>query len=247
MHIHILSDLHQEFAPYRPAVDGADLVILAGDTHTGLNGIRWARGAFPSTPIIYIAGNHEYYGKNFHSHLAQMRKLAAEHDIHFLENDRWDFGGLTFLGCTLWTDMNLKGNRKDAEAAAAVGLNDYRKIRIEPHYRKLHPRNTGLWHAASRLWLEEQLGGVDLPATIIITHHAPSPRSLDPRDYEDQLSPAYASDLEELIRQYPVRLWVHGHIHRGVDYQIGSTRVLSNPRGYPRSDTGFNPAMVLTI
>lgn len=60
MRLHVLSDLHQEFAPYRSSADGADVIILAGDTHTGLNGIRWAQKEFDGRQVVYIAGNHKY-------------------------------------------------------------------------------------------------------------------------------------------------------------------------------------------
>jgi len=60
MRLHVLSDLHQEFAPYRSSADGADVIILAGDTHMGLNGIRWAQKEFDGRQVVYIAGNHKY-------------------------------------------------------------------------------------------------------------------------------------------------------------------------------------------
>jgi predicted phosphodiesterase len=77
MRLHVLSDLHQEFAPYRSSAHGADVIILAGDTHTGLNGIRWAQKEFDGRQVVYIAGNHEYYGKNLRGHLQHMRETAA--------------------------------------------------------------------------------------------------------------------------------------------------------------------------
>jgi hypothetical protein len=48
---------------------------------------------------------------------------------------------------------------------------------------------------------------------------------------QDPLTPAYASDLEPLFGK--ADLWCHGHIHASVDYTVGGTRVVSNPRGYP--------------
>jgi predicted phosphodiesterase len=84
MRLHVLSDLHQEFAPYRSSADGADVIIMAGDTHTGLNGIRWAQKEFDGRQVVYIAGNHEYYGKNLRGHLQHMRETAAGTNVHFL-------------------------------------------------------------------------------------------------------------------------------------------------------------------
>lgn len=64
MKIHVLSDLHIEFAPFVPdpaAVEAADVIVLAGDISTGTQAIPWARKTFAAKPVIYIAGNHEFY------------------------------------------------------------------------------------------------------------------------------------------------------------------------------------------
>jgi len=68
----VLSDLHLEFCGFdlmhngRPIDDGADVVILAGDIAAGNDGIGWARRAFPSKEIVYVVGNHEFYGAVCH-------------------------------------------------------------------------------------------------------------------------------------------------------------------------------------
>ena len=62
MKIHILSDLHTEFAEFSPPDTDADVVVLAGDIGVGLGGIEWAASKFPKVPVIYVPGNHEYYG-----------------------------------------------------------------------------------------------------------------------------------------------------------------------------------------
>jgi hypothetical protein len=44
---------------------------------------------------------------------------------------------------------------------------------------------------------------------------------------------AYSSSLDDFIMDHPqIKTWVHGHMHDAVDYMIGTTRLLSNPRGY---------------
>ena len=47
--LYILSDLHLEaegFIPDAQALERCDAVILAGDIHPGLDGIRWAAKTF---------------------------------------------------------------------------------------------------------------------------------------------------------------------------------------------------------
>ena len=68
----------------------------------------------------------------------------------------------------------------------------------------------------------------------MITHHAPSFKSIHP-NYVDQtlINGAYSSNLEQFITNRPdINLWFHGHIHHPQDYIIGETRILANPRGY---------------
>jgi len=107
MKLHMLSDLHTEFAGFSPPDTGADVVILAGDIGVGLGGIEWAARRFPKVPVIYVPGNHEFYGHDIG--LTDQLKAAAPADIHILNNDTLELEGIRFLGCTLWTDFNLHG------------------------------------------------------------------------------------------------------------------------------------------
>ena len=61
MKIQIYSDLHLEFARFDPAPSDADVVILAGDIDIKSRGVSWANDTF-QCPVIYVCGNHEYYG-----------------------------------------------------------------------------------------------------------------------------------------------------------------------------------------
>jgi hypothetical protein len=38
--------------------------------------------------------------------------------------------------------------------------------------------------------------------------------------------------LEAVMMEFGRALWVHGHRQHAVDYEVGRTRVVSNPRGY---------------
>ena len=76
MSLHIFSDLHLEFAPLEPPDIGADVVILAGDIHVQTLGVGWAVETF-RRPVIYVPGNHEYYGGHFKNTLTKMKERAA--------------------------------------------------------------------------------------------------------------------------------------------------------------------------
>jgi hypothetical protein len=155
-----------------------------------------------------------------------------------------------FLGCTLWTDFALHGDAQRAQHAAQQHMNDYRKIRSSPRYRRLHPQDTLGWHQRSRTWLEHNLAAAAAQGqpAVVLTHHAPSRQSLRPGFEADILSAAYASDLERLMLDYAPAFWLHGHTHWCGSYRVGATQVVSNARGYvDEPAAGFEPDLVLTI
>ncbi|HEY0015401.1 MAG TPA: metallophosphoesterase [Longimicrobium sp.] len=247
MKIHVLSDLHCEFAPFHPPATDADVVVLAGDTCTGTRGIQMAREWFPDRPVMYVAGNHEYYGESTPRLNRKLAEAARGSGIRYLEKGEAVVGGVRFLGCTLWTDFELFGERQNSMHAAQAAMNDFRLIRVDPAYYRFRPADARATHAASLSWLVERLDTPFDGPTVIVTHHAPSLRSVDPHFQDHPVTPAYASDLEWLLDGRAV-LWIHGHTHVCVDYEMGGTRVLSNQRGYPEEPAaGFDPARVVEV
>jgi len=100
-----------------------------------------------------------------------------------------------------------------------------------------------------RDWLAAALDEPFAGETVVVTHHAPSSRSVHPRFARDLLSPAFASRLEPLMGGNRAALWVHGHTHDAFDYEIDGTRIICNPRGYLPHDPspGFRPDLVVEI
>ena len=247
----MLSDLHLEFAPFEPPAVAADVVVLAGDLAPGVRGLEWAAARWPDRPLVVVPGNHEFYG---HAHPGAIRKLvdraaalAGVPHVHVLSDAAAVIDGVRFVGATLWTDFRVLGDPAAGMAAAWLHMTDFRRIRVEPRYRLARPADTVLWHAQSVRWLRRELWAPHDGPTVVVTHHAPSARSLNPR-HVDPAAAAYASDLEALVAASGARLWVHGHTHHCVDYRIGGTRVLSNQRGYPdEAADGFDPALVVDL
>lgn len=172
MKLLVLSDLHVEFAPFVPdaeASQAADVIVLAGDIHKGVQGMDWARKTFPNKKIIYVAGNHEFYGQHWDKLLDRLRTQARVHGVHFLENETVTIEGIRFLGATLWTDFELFGpeNRPRTMVAAKHGMNDFQAIQAEPlvnegkryGYKriKLTPFHTLQRHQESLAWLRQEL------------------------------------------------------------------------------------------
>jgi predicted phosphodiesterase len=247
MKLHVVSDLHLGFRDFDLPETDADVLVLAGDVDVGLRGIErakaWARGR----PVLYVAGNHEFYGESVPRHVQKMRDAAAGSDVRFLEEEAVVLGGVRFLGCTLWTGFDLFGTRNVAAAEAQAGMNDYRQIRVDPEYRRLRPTDTMAWHARSLRWLVERLEERFDGPTVVITHAAPSLDSVAPIYRRETLTAAFASDLRALL-DGRAALWIHGHTHFCCDYTVGGTRVIANQRGYPHEDTGgFDPAFTVEV
>ncbi len=256
MKLRVLSDLHLEFSNWRPPQADEDVVVLAGDIAEGRAGIAWARKYFRDRPIIYIPGNHEYYGRDIDELREGLRESGRTHDIHVLDADEVIIDGVRFLGATLWTDFEIGGcEPKTVEAAMRCcqdGMTDFKVIRRWGG--ALRPEDTREIHQAQRDWLRRALSGCTPLCegfggpTVVVTHHAPSPRSVAPRFGADALNAAFASNLTDLMTP-EVQLWIHGHMHNSSDYIERSTRVVCNPRGYmPYGlNPGFDPMLIIEV
>ena len=139
MRLHILSDLHLEFESFTPPEVAADAVILAGDVSTGRNGLKWALKSFPERPVIYVLGNHEFYGQKVQKLIKEFQEMAQDTNVHLLENQSCTIGDVLFLGATLWTDFALNGDPVMSEVVAQTSTNDYRRIRTLLRYSRLKP------------------------------------------------------------------------------------------------------------
>src|SRR3954470_22041676 len=132
MKLHVVSDLHAGFGAFDPPETDADVLVLAGDVDVGVRGIELAKAWARGRPVLYVAGNHEFYGEAVPRHVGKMADAAKGSSVELLENREVEIGGVRFLGCTLWTDFELFGDRARCMAAAQSAMNDFRRIRVEP-------------------------------------------------------------------------------------------------------------------
>ena len=181
------------------------------------------------------------------------------------------------LGATLWTDLAIDGPkaRERALRFGSRVMNDYRYIRTRTdeedwhadgrvgidasaddpsvgtpgsdESRRITAADTLQWHEAGRAWLTERLGEPHHGPTLVVTHHAPHPASLDRAFDGDGTHPFFASDLSALIEERGPDVWVHGHVHQRRDYRVGGTKIVCNPRGYPGERTGFIDPFIIEV
>ena len=248
MKIQVISDLHIEFGEYSIDSSQADIIVIAGDVHIGKNGVTWIKKEIPNKPVIYILGNHEYYSNTYPNLLYEIKEITKNSNIKILENEVFSIKRINFLGCTLWTDFNLFGNKILSQLECQFGLNDFTKIRMSPNFFKILPTDIEQIHKKSVFWLNQTLKKLKNNRIVVITHHAPSIHSVPDRFKNKLISSGFASNLENIISIYQPQYWIHGHTHDSFDYEISGCRVICNPKGYPNEgNKSFNRNFIIEI
>lgn len=255
MKLFVISDLHLEHGTvWKPRKKDltADVIILAGDIHEGAQAFNWIDKTFPGKPVIYIAGNHEFYNNQHPGLRIQLNWEAHKHpNIHYLDDSSVEIGGVLFIGATLWTDYKLFHTQPYSMYACNNKMADHDVIYMD---RKRFLAQDALeLHEASVKHIEEELFRVrntDSPEkqkTVVITHHCPSSMSVPEMYKMDEITPGFSSDLSPLIFKYEPTLWIHGHTHTQFDYELGATRVVCNPHGYPRYVTKAKHGVMIKV
>ncbi len=242
MKIWTFSDLHLAFSDldYEVEPPDADVCVVAGDILSPpLSSLRWLQERIGGKmPVVFVAGNHEYYGEVYLQALAQVKAERSRFpNVRFLENEETRIDGVRFLGATFWTDFDLHGTPDQSMRVAGAFMNDYRSIMHNLHPpTRLNPSHTRAFHQKSRKWLEGSLSQPFDGKTVVVTHTCPHPMSTHPQYTGNNLNPAFTSDLNEVIERFQPAAWIHGHTHASFDYVVPATatRVVCNPRGYVR-------------
>lgn len=266
MRIRLISDVHFEidenFYLYND-VEPCDVLIIAGDFTVANYFKRSLKSPYYATAekskafiarasteykhIFYIPGNHEHYqGYYDETDSILEAELAGFDNVHYLQNKYFDYDGVRFVGGTLWT--SCYHHNPVAMNTLRFAINDYRLVKLKNKgYIKLKPENTIEDHFKTISFFEGAIKDQD--KVVVISHHAPSFRSVHPRYYDDYyLNSGYYTDLESFILYNPqIKLWTHGHMHNNSDYMIGDTRVCCNPRGYRNENKSFQYNGVIEI
>lgn len=255
MKIQLLSDLHNEFLRRGKKVPGhqwsgvipqtdADIIILVGDIDTGTKGAEWAISESErlGKNIIYVLGNHEFYGHEYASLREKIAGLCEGTGVHCLDPGVTIQDGVRFIGTTLWTNYkaDISVPRDLVMYYVDVTLADHRRIkyRIGNSYRRFKPKDALAIHLNELNWLEKQLEVNHQGKTVVVTHHGPHPICQHPAFPVSEMSGAFHSDLGALIEKNDIDVWVYGHTHANLDRIIFDTRIISNQAGYPGENVG---------
>lgn len=252
MKLNILSDLHLGQGALAVPDTDADVVILAGDIARPPEALAWA--ASLRKPVLYVPGNHEFYGSTIDGTLATLARLCAGTNVRLLDDEAVELSGVRFVGSTLWTDFMLFGAdlRERAMQEGQRFLRDFSRIRSTDDARSpFTPADSAARFAMHSAFLADTLATPFAGSTVVVTHHAPSPRSIHPRFRDSLLNACFISNLEHLLDGERACLWVHGHTHDSFDYAVNGTRVVCNPRGYAKdgiNENGrFDPDLVIDV
>lgn len=224
MRIQYVSDVHTEwhrdkgrqFCAELPEI--GDVLVIAGDfgVYNTLK-IRLMELLKRGFEIVYVTGNHEYYASNRGQINRIMFTLMHKFPkFHWLNNSMVEINGQRFLGGTMWWEDSVY---------ASVQQRDWGDMRSIPTLKKWRQSTN---HAFIR-FIDENLK----PGDVVVTHHAPSYMSVSPQYVGDSLNCFYVCSMEKYIIQREPAVWIHGHMHSPVNYELGGTRIVSNPHGYP--------------
>ena len=253
MRLNVLSDLHLSVGGLERPRNEADVVVLAGDIARPRESAAWALSF--DKPVLYVLGNHEFYGGSIEGTPAELKRLCAGTHVHVLDDDEVFIDGVRFLGSTLWTDFLLfgEGDAKGAAMASACHLmRDFSRIRMNDEQNALFtPTESAALFERHADWLRRHLDTAHAGPTVVITHHAPSRQSIHPRYADSLLNACFVSDAEHLLGAERAQVWIHGHTHDSFAYVVRGTRVVCNPRGYAKDGVNenpcFNPDLIVEV
>ena len=261
MKIAVCSDLHLEFGDINlKNADNADVLVLSGDIcvakelpysdsrkgETFRNFFDRCAKEFPQ--VVYVMGNHEHYHGDFQTSTTIIQEAVKGFDnFHFLDKESVDIDGVTFIGGTLWTDMNkedpltmggIRGMMNDfniienSKTLSYFRTQDGFEMNTRP--AKFMPIDAVEDHKLMVELIKNTIAANPTGKYVVVGHHSPSKLSTKPQYEKDVImNGGYSSDLSELILDHPqIKLWTHGHTHHKFDYVIGETRIVCNPRGY---------------
>jgi predicted phosphodiesterase len=243
----VVSDIDFGVSPSEPLdtddlAGRADLLVAAGDIYYGSLGLVWCSKA--PLPCVYVLGNYEFDGLSYLGTRGQIAMLAPHYPtVHVLDDSavELDLRGIRvrFIGGTLWTDYLLFGKRRREASmlAARRRLNYHRRILFGDGFWM--PQHAAAAHERTKAVIAAELAKPFDGLTVVVTHHAPTPRAI-PKELEGhELNPALASNLEDLVVQADV--WIFGHTHHCADFTIGRCRVISHQRGQGENSRDFKP------
>lgn len=240
MRLHLMSDIHLNHYSDKGAKflkdlepEGADVAVVAGDIADPRVPEQY-RNLFERLAELYkhtivVLGNHDYYKSDWSTtHHVVTAAISGLPNTHLLDRSETIIDGQRFLGHAMWfrdTPEAQRGKNYFSDFLYIKGLENW-----------VFEEN-----AEFEGWIIPTLNVND----IVVTHHMPSQKSVAPQWKRSPSNCYFVCEMDGLIARAQPKLWLHGHTHDPFDYVIGNTRVVCEPRGYPRERTGpYKPKLI---
>lgn len=234
----VASDLHLEFwqgketehwkkFPYHQ-IDKPTVCICAGD----LTNFRlperiytehFARFCERFDKVIYVPGNHEYYGCNVNEvrpKIVALENYLAPTLTVLRSGEPYLFDGQRFIGDTMWFV-----DKPDVHIYRTYISDSYQIKGLFP------------WCFTESSLFMNYLRSEVREDDIVVTHHIPNDFDTQPRWRESNTQSYFLNDdcARYWINPNTIKpkAWVYGHTHDKHDYNIGRTHFICNPIGYP--------------
>ena len=251
MKIRLLSDIHTEFGlPYQTHAMseycGEDVLVLAGDISSGVDNVLeviefFKAQGFPK--IVYVPGNHEYYGTEFDEFNTTMTAACRDlTGVYFLNPGVVSIDDVLFIGATLWTNF---ADNPLSQGYARRGISDFSVIKnfntnrcVELYYEHYE-------------FIKHEYENRGNKKVVVVTHFLPARECISERWRGPSLINDYfANNLGKYISEMTNTTWMFGHTHDSVDVMLDQTRVVANPHGYYKHTNdalGFDPYKVIIL
>ncbi len=186
---------------------------------------------FSDKPIVYINGNHDFWGSRREDVVSLMKfKMGQHKNFDWVDiGESREYCGRTITGMTLWF-------RKPINPILEFDFLDFYQIKKLRNW--VYEENSKAIE-----YLETHLS----EDSIVMTHHLASYKSVAPMWVGDSMNAFFVCDLTSLIETKQPQLWVHGHSHEVCDYKIDKTRIICNPKGNTSEGRYFNPNLVIDV
>jgi predicted phosphodiesterase len=251
MKLRILSDLHiDDNRDYKIVPNEEDILILAGDISDNPEDTfslisKYMKDSNYSKKVIFVMGNHDFFNDTIIERIKYWKHFGKQlgKNFHFLNQTSVIIDNIEFYGTTLWSNINVNNNINNRFSQ----YKDFNCIYNYDIFTPITPNDYKKMHLEQKNNLILYLNKPSKYQRVIITHHLPSYKSISKKYKNNVFNDMFAGNLDYVIENNAIALWIHGHTHSSVDYTIENTRILCNPKGKDDENPEFKDNFIVEI
>lgn len=187
----------------------ADVLVIAGDLTTNIDIIKdtLQRLSNKIDHIIYVPGNHEFWGSNIAETCENLNSYKFNDNVHVLINKSVVINDLKFVGAIGWPD----GTFKEINKFFYRGYLDFKFIKDFKNYIN---KKCDVNFIKSEVDCDKQC--------IVITHFVPYIQFSRGTIFEgDHLNPCFYNDWRKYFYDFKnIPFWIYGHNHFSATHKV---------------------------